>query len=440
MSERPPVLEAVDESCSPGTEGAGAEVLDAVRGFLVAHVAFPSGEAADAVALWAAHCHLVQSFESTPRLALLSPEKGSGKTRTLEVLRLLVPNPIEIANATPAAVFRLIGKGPTLLFDEADTYFGPAAAKQHEELRGLVNAGHRRGAMAYRCVGEPARMRVEAFPAFCAVALAGIGELPDTITDRGVVIAMRRRRPDEGVVPYRERLTGPTGRALGDRLAAWAGRIAVQAADYVPEMPIGLSDRPADVWEPLLTIADLAGGEWPDRSRKAAVKLNAERATADPSWGVRLLADLRAVWPAEAEHMASATLLLKLNALDEAPWGDLHGKPLDARGLARRLRPYGIRPRDVRLGGDAKAKGYSATDLHDAWVRYLPPSPPDKGDKGDKGDGELPSVADGVVPVADSTALVADRPGVFDIDVADVADVAPPRQRGAGAVAEALRV
>ena len=66
----------------------GADVLDAAHAFLAAHVAFPSPESADAVTLWAAHCHLVACFESTPRLALLSPEKQSGKTRTLEVLRL----------------------------------------------------------------------------------------------------------------------------------------------------------------------------------------------------------------------------------------------------------------------------------------------------------------------------------------------------------------
>jgi hypothetical protein len=113
----------------------GADVLDAVHAFLVAHVAFPSREGADAVTLWAAHCHLVACFESTPRLALLSPEKQSGKTRTLEVLRLLVPNPFEVANTSAAALFRLVEKSPTILMDECDTYFGRHAAAQHEDIR-----------------------------------------------------------------------------------------------------------------------------------------------------------------------------------------------------------------------------------------------------------------------------------------------------------------
>jgi hypothetical protein len=63
--------------------------------------------------------------------------------------------------------------------------------------------------------------------------------------------------------------------------------------------------------------------------------------------------------------------------MDEAPWGDLHGKPLDARGLARWLRPYDVRPRDVRIDG-VVVKGYRAEDLADPWARYLAstPTPP----------------------------------------------------------------
>ena len=131
---------------------------------------------------------------------MVSPEKGSGKTRLLEVLELLTPTARHAVNMTAAALFRAVEMDqPTLLFDEADTYFGPKAAKDHEELRGLVNAGHRRGAVAYRVVGKGAEMSVKAFPAFAAVALAGIGDLPDTILDRSVLIRMRRRAPDETV-------------------------------------------------------------------------------------------------------------------------------------------------------------------------------------------------------------------------------------------------
>ena len=80
------------QGCS-GAESnpAGGDLLHAIAAFLGKYVAFPSQEATDAVALWTAHTHALDAFESTPRLALLSPEKQSGKTRTLEVLELLCP-------------------------------------------------------------------------------------------------------------------------------------------------------------------------------------------------------------------------------------------------------------------------------------------------------------------------------------------------------------
>jgi uncharacterized protein DUF3631 len=360
---------------APGTMAAEAEagcfLLDQVAAELARYVAFPSPEARDAVALWAAHAHAATAFESTPRLALLSPEKGSGKTRTLEVLDLLVPEPMHAVNATAAAIFRAVeAHQPTLLFDEADTVFGPLARGEHEELRGLVNAGHRKGAVAYRCVGDPANMEVKAFPAFCAVAIAGIGDLPDTILDRAVLVRMRRRGPGEQVEPFRRRKAAPRLRELHEALAAWTWTHHDQLAQAEPEMPPGLVDRPADVWEALLAIADLAGGDWPTRARKAAVKLNKERGEADPSLGVALLRDVRAVWDGR-EGMPTEELLRRLAALEESPWGDLRGKPLDARGLARRLRPFDVRPTNVRVGEEVR-KGYLRADLHDAWTRYLP--------------------------------------------------------------------
>lgn len=356
----------------------GAGILDDLAVALARYVAFPSDAALNAVALWAAHCHAIDAFESTPRLALLSPEKGSGKTRTLEVLELVVPRPMHAVNCTAAALFRSVGdtNRATVLFDECDTYFGPRSAKDHEELRGLVNAGHRRGAVAYRCVGQKQEVRV--FPAYAAVALAGIGDLPDTIIDRAVVVAMRRRAPSERIVPFRLREAKPVLVALRDRLAAWIKTVGDELADATPAMPDGIVDRPADVWEPLLAIADCAGADWPARARAACVELNAARRAADPSLGVRLLGDLRDVFVV-ADRLWTEDILAVLTKMDEAPWGDLRGKPLDARGLARRLRRFDVRPVDVRIGEQVK-KGYHRADLVDAWARYLPPSspPPEK--------------------------------------------------------------
>jgi hypothetical protein len=124
----------------------GAKVLNDVHAFLGRFVAYPSDHAHIAHTLLVAHTHLMEAWDSTPRIAFLSPEPGSGKTRALEVTELLVPNPVEAVNVSPAYLFRKVAAedgAPTLLFDEIDTVFGPKA-KDNEEIRGLLNAGHRK--------------------------------------------------------------------------------------------------------------------------------------------------------------------------------------------------------------------------------------------------------------------------------------------------------
>ncbi len=300
-----------------------------------------------------------------------------------------------------------------MLFDECDTYFGPMAKGDHEELRGLVNAGHRKGAVAYRCVGDPKNMQVKAFPAYAAVAIAGIGDVPATILDRAVLVRMRRRAPDEPVQPFRRRKALALGDELREGLASWAEANRKRLADAEPEMPPGLVDRPADVWEALLAIADLAGGAWPARARAAALELNQARADADPSLGVALLRDVRAVF-GNAEALATEALLKRLCALDESPWGDLRGKPLDARGLARRLKPYDVRPTTIR-DGDATPKGYRRADLHDAWARYLPDTPKASATSATSANGAGQRPAD-VAAVADVALPGEERDALFDPD------------------------
>ncbi|HEY5710660.1 MAG TPA: DUF3631 domain-containing protein [Allosphingosinicella sp.] len=347
----------------------GAEILDAVQAFLGRFVAYPSPEAPVAHTLWIAHAHLMDSWESTPRLAFLSPEPGSGKTRALEISALLVPNPVEAVNVTPSYLFRRVGAGgetrPTILFDEIDTVFGPRA-RENEEIRGMLNAGHRRGASAGRCAG---RGRTEEIQAYCAVAVAGLGKLPDTLLARSIVIPMRRRAPGERVEPYRRRLHHTKGHALRALLAEWALSIRPQMNSFMPELPPGIADRDADLWESLIAVADAAGGPWPARARVTAVTAVTASRRDSPSLGIRLLHDLRAIF-GEQDQLPTGTILASLHALEESPWGDLRGKPLDAIGLARRLRPYEIRPTTFRELG-VTIKGYRRGDMTDAWSRYL---------------------------------------------------------------------
>jgi hypothetical protein len=317
----------------------------------------------------------MDAWESTPRLAFLSPEPRSGKTRALEVSEPLVPRPVEAVNVTAAYLFRKVGDKagrPTILFDEIDTVFGPKA-KENEEVRGLLNAGHRRGAVAGRCTVHGKTVKTEEIPAFSAVALAGLGDLPETILSRAVVINMRRRAPGETVEPWRRRLHSREGAALGARLAAWMATSAKALADAWPDMPEGIADRDADVWEALLAVADAAGGDWPQRARVAAVALVALTREDRGSVGIRLLADLRTAF-GSAESMATSSILSELYAIPESIWQDLGGKPLTDCKLSRLLKQYGIKPKVIRVG-DSTPRGYAREDLHDAWMRYLPLSP-----------------------------------------------------------------
>ena len=370
-------------------DGDLGELLNDVHKFLGRFVAYPSKHAQVAHALWIAHTHAMGAWDSTPRIAFLSPEPGSGKTRALEVSELLVPRPVEAVNTTPAYLFRKVSDPagpPTILYDEIDTLFGPKA-KDNEEIRGMLNAGHRRGAQAGRCVVRGKIVETEELPAYCAVALAGLGSLPDTLLTRAVVVRMKRRTPGETIEPFRRRMHLADGHAIRDKLALWAtSATAAGIGDKWPEMPAGIADRAADVWECLLMIADAAGGDWPERARVAAVALVADsRGGSGASLGIRLLGDIKKVWNGTGS-MHTDALLDQLNGLDEAPWGDLKGKPLDPRRLSRFLHEYDVHPADVRADVVTKVngqvvteekvrKGYKRDELHDAWQRYLPSAP-----------------------------------------------------------------
>lgn len=396
-----------------------SELADFLEGF----VAFPSAEARDAVALWVLHGHAIEAAATTPRLSIRSAEKQCGKSRLLEVLELVAARPVLAVNISVAAMFRSIGEPPpSILWDEVDALFKGGNDPGREDLRALLNSGYRRGASVLRMVGEGKKMEVRAFPTFAPVALAGIGNLPDTINDRSIVVELRRRLTGEKVRPFRRRAAEPEATALREQLEAWAGEKLKDLERARPSMPDGLSDRAEDLWEPLLAIADLAGGSWPKRARRAAVALAQAGQDQDGSWGVRLLTDLRDIFRRhqDPEALPTAGLLEELVALEESPWGDLRGRPLDARGLAYRLRPYKVRPAVVRLGA-VTARCYRQADLIESWDRYLPP--------------RLPQTVTSETSVTGTAAEVSARDQTPP-DVSDVTHVTVP-QRGGRAEAQA---
>lgn len=365
----------------------GAGILSEVDAFIRRFCALPSDAAHTAVTLWAAHTHMFESFHTTPRLAFLSPEPGSGKTRALEILELLVAQPMLVVSPSAASIFRTMGQQKvTLLFDEVDTVFGRRGKEdQNEELRALMNVGYRRGSKIPRCVGPHHEVRL--FDVYASCAMAGLGDLPGTLMTRAIVVRMHRRSPSEHVEPFRLRLHETEGHVLRDRLAEWANVVGETAGEAWPELPALVVDRFAEVWEPLIAVADAAREEWPERARTACLSMLSGAQQAQ-SLGVRLLCDLRFLF-GEVDAMSTDDMLARLNGetpvardaegdavyFHDAPWAALHaGKPLDARGLARLLRPYGIRPVKIKSGG-RPLQGYRRGSLWDAWQRYCPEPP-----------------------------------------------------------------
>jgi Protein of unknown function (DUF3631) len=364
-----------DPAASGEPAGPGADILAQLHTALRRYVILPSAEAAVAVALWIAATHAQAAWQHAPRLVIRAPEKRCGKSRLLDIVEGTCHAPLITVNASPAAVYRAIGCDvpPTLLVDEADTIFGGKNAEANEDLRGLLNAGHQRNRPAIRW--DNATRSLETIPTFAMAALAGIGAMPDTIEDRAVVIRMRRRASGETVAPFRHRRDRPALNDLAAELAAWLAAHLPELEKAEPVMP--LEDRAADTWEPLIAVADLAGGIWPAQARHAAVVLTTDRdQAANVSDRIRLLADCRIAF-GDADALPSTTLAVRLRADPESPWCE-PAPGISPKRLAAMLAEYDIRSTPIRFGEPiGQVRGYYRADFTDAWARY---SPPQQGD------------------------------------------------------------
>jgi hypothetical protein len=340
----------------------GPALLNGVERAIRRHVVLDDA-AAVALTLWCVAAHAHSNFDIFPRLFVTSPTKGAGKTTLLDVIERLSPRPLAVSSATAAALFRVIPTmRPVLLLDEADAW-----ARDNEDVRMVINAGHKRGAAVLRCVGDENEPR--AFDVFAPAALAAIGRLPDTIEDRAVVVQLRRKLPGEFVDPLR---AGQSDlHQLARQVARWVNDHAEALADAQPAIPAGMANRAADNWAPLLAVADQAGGDWPERARRAASTLVGGE---DQSRGVMLLADIRNVFR-DADRMSSEELVERLVELEDRPWPDYrNGRPITKAQLSRALRAFGILSKTIRLDDGRTPKGFSRESFDDAWARYLPPA------------------------------------------------------------------
>jgi len=343
------------------------DVANTIKRFIVCE-----NETVIAATLWAAMTWFIDVIQVAPLAVITAPEKRCGKSQLLFLFSQIVRRPLAASNISPAALFRSIDTlQPTLLIDEVDTFM-----KENNELRGLINAGHTRtAAFIYRTTGEDHTLTP--FNLWGAKALAGIGKLNDTLMDRSIILSLRRKLPTEQAERLRHAEPG-----LFQTITAKLARFGLDYSDQIlsarPQLPEALGDRAQDNWEPLLAIADVAQGDWPNVARKSALKISGDMESAK-SIGVELLSDIQDIIESmTTDRITSADLIKQLCDDLEKPWATFnHGYPISPRQIANRLREYGITSATIRLNSTT-AKGYLFLQFVDAFNRYLstdkPPS------------------------------------------------------------------
>ena len=364
----PEKQKALVEEVEPWPEPVtGSELLDTIYKVVLDYIIMPK-KSAIAFSLWTTLTYCYDAFRILPVLELKSPEKRCGKTRLLEVLSGLAYRAFPSCNLTPATVYRVIEKcQPCLLLDEADTFL-----PQNDELRGVLNSGHTvRNAFVTRCNSET--NEPERFSTWCPKAIALIGKLPSTLDDRAIVISLKRKLPTETVkrlqLDFDDKYLG-----LRRKCKRWAIESMDRLKAANPQLPVINNDRALDNWTPLVAIADLIGGSWPEKARDAMVKIEAGKE--DDSARVILIQDIQKIFKdRKCKTLWTKNLIEALVKMDDRPWAEWkRGKPLSGASLSRLLKPFEIKPGEI-WQNDKNKRGYELKQFDDVFKRYAFQSP-----------------------------------------------------------------
>ena len=313
-------------------------------------------------ALWDLFSWVHEHATHSPKLLITSPEADSGKTTLCSLLGFMTPRALSCVEITEATLFRSIERWtPTLIVDEADTIL-----INNEPLRAVINASWTRGAVVPRCVGDD--HIPHAFPIFCPQVIGMKGKrLPHTTLTRCIIIELKRKLRDDRV-EYFNGLDDAELAMLRQQALRWSLDHGDELKNAKPEMSEQFYNRLGDNYRMLFAIADLAGGEWPEKARGAAERLSGVIDVA--SRNVRLLAAIKAVF-GTLEAISSADLVGHLTADETAEWTEWkNGKPISQVQLANALDSFQIGPRQVWIG-EKQYRGYKRAWFEDAWKRYL---------------------------------------------------------------------
>lgn len=347
-----------------------AQLLDEVSATIRQFIVLDEHQA-HAAALWCALTYFIDVVEVAPLAIINAPEKACGKTQLLTVLGRMCYRTLPASNASASALFRAVELWkPTILIDEADTFF-----RDNTELHGMVNAGYLRDGFVLRseAVGDSFEPRM--FSVFSAKALAGIRlekHLPDATMSRGIVFNLRRKLSGESVSRLRhadpDLFTG-----IASKLARFAEDYSGQVRKSRPALPDALDDRAQDNWDGMLAVASCAGAEWLAKATAAALKLSESSNEKTASAGNELLSDIQNIFETKRiDKISTADLIAALCDDEEAPWATYNrGRQLVPRQLVKQLEPYDIKPKRIKLNSYDQIRGFELSQFDDSFMRYL---------------------------------------------------------------------
>jgi hypothetical protein len=246
-------------------------------------------------------------------------------------------------------------------------------------LQGVITAGFKsHGRHSFSCRGEDI-MEATQVNVFCPKAFAGQG-LPPCLAELSIPVALEPKPSGSPCRRFRYEDAAKLAKPMVDSLNHWAGETDGPLGSLAPynedQFPPELSARQQDCAEPLLYLADLIGGDWPQRARCALVNAFTAVLFEDPGASLQLLSDLRDAFLHNDDQgwLSTATILDHLHNLEDRSWHEWHkGNPLDSSGMARLLHPFGIGSRNHRTSPTTVAKGYYREDFVQSWECHLPP-------------------------------------------------------------------
>jgi hypothetical protein len=358
------IVEPVTASAEPVNP---INLADDIEQTVRKHIALKHSEYATAITLWALSTWQVEAWRIMPHLFFRSLTKGSGKTTALQIVEAFSARSYVCANITPAALFRVIEQfKPTLLLDEVDRYLA-----QDETLNGIMNAGHtRRTATVTRCEKVNDQQVLTKFNVFGGKCLAGIGKQLDTMMDRSIIIRMEKRLDGE-VITKLPLTFFESQYEVRCKIARFAEDNFLKAKTQTPVIPNLGNDRAQDNWTPLFIIADLIGGDWPERclaSYKCIETISQETAREQEPIAVRILRELAPGLETRKGQWLAASELRDILVRDpEAEFFEFHlGKPISAKSIKKHLTEAGVEHKR-----DKNGSYYSLLDLNELAKRYV---------------------------------------------------------------------